>query len=65
VALPGPPDWDCLDFPWSLATTFRLMPMRLGDALYSSIARRRHHIFGKRETFYRPEKNRYEERLLA
>ena len=53
-----------LGFPWSLATIFRIMPMRLRDALYSSIARRRLRLFGKRQTLYCPEK-RYEERFLA
>jgi predicted DCC family thiol-disulfide oxidoreductase YuxK len=44
-----------LGFPWSLAATFRVLPLSWRDALYGTIARNRLRWFGKRDVCYRPD----------
>ena len=39
-----------LGLPWSLATSFRLIPRPIRDWLYDRIARNRYRLFGQRET---------------
>ena len=52
-----------LDFPWSMAGLFRIMPVRLRDRLYQCVARNRLRIFGRREVCYRGEAG-YQDRFL-
>jgi len=53
-----------LGFPWSLAACFRILPLRLRDALYGYIARNRLRLFGRRDTCFRPDRA-HEDRFLA
>jgi predicted DCC family thiol-disulfide oxidoreductase YuxK len=43
-----------LGFPWSMAATFRVMPLIVRDWLYGLVARHRFHLFGRRKTCYVP-----------
>jgi predicted DCC family thiol-disulfide oxidoreductase YuxK len=43
-----------LGFPWSLAATFRVMPLSLRDWLYGLVAKNRFRLFGRREICYLP-----------
>jgi predicted DCC family thiol-disulfide oxidoreductase YuxK len=43
-----------LGLPWSLAGILRVLPKRVADALYESLARNRFRLFGRRETCYLP-----------
>ena len=53
-----------LGFPWSLARLLRILPLRLRDALYQSLARNRLRLFGRRDICYRAEPGQ-EHRFLA
>lgn len=53
-----------LGLPWSLARWCRLLPLRLRDWLYQSVARNRLRLFGRREVCYRTEAG-HEHRFLA
>ncbi|MEQ8327064.1 thiol-disulfide oxidoreductase DCC family protein [Parvibaculum sp.] len=53
-----------LGFPWSLAASFRLLPLPARDRLYEWVARNRLRFFGRREICYRGESG-YEDRFLA
>lgn len=52
-----------LGFPWSMASVFRVLPVRLRDGLYQWIARNRLRVFGRRKVCYRSEPGK-EERFL-
>lgn len=43
-----------LGLPWSLAAGFRVLPLRLRDAVYSFVARNRFRIAGRRAVCYAP-----------
>jgi predicted DCC family thiol-disulfide oxidoreductase YuxK len=43
-----------LGFPWSLAILFRIIPLRLRDAVYGFVARHRFKIAGRRDSCYIP-----------
>ncbi len=43
---------EALGLPWSVARIFRILPMRLRDALYQCIARNRLRLFGRRDACY-------------
>jgi predicted DCC family thiol-disulfide oxidoreductase YuxK len=43
-----------LGFPWSLAVLFRIIPLRLRDAVYAFVARHRFRIAGRRDSCYLP-----------
>jgi predicted DCC family thiol-disulfide oxidoreductase YuxK len=53
-----------LGFPWSLAAIFRVLPLRLRDALYGAVARNRLRWFGTRSACFRPDP-RDADRFLA
>lgn len=44
-----------LEFPWSVFSIFRVIPLGVRDGLYRFIARRRYSIFGKRPTCRIPQ----------
>ena len=48
--------FELLGFPWSLASTGRLVPLSLRDRLYNIVARNRLRWFGTREACYLPDK---------
>ncbi len=52
-----------LGFPWSMATVFRLLPVRARNALYDLVARNRLRIFGRSDMCYAP-KPEYRDRFL-
>ena len=52
-----------LGFPWSLAASFRLLPLPVRDWLYEWVARNRLRFFGRREVCYRGESG-YEDRFI-
>jgi len=43
-----------LGLPWSLAAGFRVLPLRLRDAVYSFVARNRFRVAGRRAVCYAP-----------
>src|SRR5688572_7813956 len=43
-----------LGWPWRIAAAARIVPKRLRDALYRSVARNRYRLFGRRETCWVP-----------
>jgi predicted DCC family thiol-disulfide oxidoreductase YuxK len=53
-----------LGWPWSLARTLRILPLRLRDGLYAVLARNRLRVFGRRATCYLPDQ-RDADRFLA
>ncbi len=53
-----------LGFPWRMAALFRLLPLRIRDALYSWVACNRFAWFGRRETCYVPNED-YKNRFLG
>lgn len=53
-----------LGFPWSLAASLRILPLRLREGLYTGLARRRFRLFGRRETCMLVEPG-HEDRFLA
>ena len=53
-----------LGWPWRLAVAFRILPARLRDRMYETVARNRLKWFGKRETCYRPPVN-FADRFIA
>jgi predicted DCC family thiol-disulfide oxidoreductase YuxK len=55
---------ESLGRPWSLARVLRILPLRLRDRLYQSVARHRLRLFGRRATCYRGEPD-LEHRFLA
>jgi predicted DCC family thiol-disulfide oxidoreductase YuxK len=52
-----------LGFPWSMAATFRVMPLIVRDWLYGLVAKHRFRLFGRRETCYVPTLG-YQKRFL-
>jgi predicted DCC family thiol-disulfide oxidoreductase YuxK len=53
-----------LGWPWSLARVLRILPLRLRDRLYQSVARNRLRLFGRRSACYLGERG-LEDRFLA
>ncbi len=53
-----------LGWPWSFARVLRMLPLRLRDRLYQSVARNRLRLFGRRAACYRGEPG-LEHRFLA
>jgi predicted DCC family thiol-disulfide oxidoreductase YuxK len=53
-----------LGAPWSAASILRLLPLRLRDWMYKSLARNRLRVFGTRVACYLPEPHQ-RERFLA
>lgn len=43
-----------IGWPWSMAAIFRLVPRRLRDFVYLSVARNRYRLFGKHDACYLP-----------
>lgn len=52
-----------LAFPWSMLAWFRIVPLRLRDAIYQYVARKRHVWFGS-ETFCKPADSALKQRFL-
>jgi predicted DCC family thiol-disulfide oxidoreductase YuxK len=52
-----------LGFPWNLAALGRLLPLRLRDKLYDTIARNRYNWFGRRDSCFMPREE-YRDRFL-
>ena len=53
-----------LGWPWSMARILRVLPLKLRDSLYQSVARNRLRLFGRRRTCYLGEPG-LEDRFLA
>ena len=53
-----------LGFPYSLARVFRVLPLRVRDALYNGVAKRRLSLFGQLDKCYVPPAG-YRDRLIV
>jgi len=53
-----------LGFPWSMIRVVRVLPLRVRDALYNAVAKRRLQLFGRLDQCYLPPPD-YRDRLIA